>query len=321
MARLNGSPRKFSSHKLKPIFPMRHLRSLEGISLGKTWLTIGVFDGIHRGHQAILKALTAGAHNAGASAVVLSFYPHPAAVLGKRPDLKYLTPPDEKAELLATCDVDVLFTHPFDRQVAARSPEDFMVNLHNHLDLQKMLVGYDFALGKDRVGDAAYLQKMGLADGYDVQQFAPLHDDEGAISSSRIRAALADGNVVAAKQLLGHPYALTGSVVHGDGRGRKINIPTANIEVLPEKAIPTNGVYACYVYVDDVKHSAVTNVGIRPTFTPDKAEANIEAHLLDFKGDLYEKKLRLEFIDHLREQFINAVEFFLWAQMIDEFKA
>ena len=282
---------------------MRHLRSLKDISLGKTWLTVGVFDGIHRGHQEILKALSAGAHQAGAKAVVLSFYPHPAAVLGKRADLKYLTPPEEKAELLGRlCDVDVLVTHPFNHDVAALSPEDFMAKLQDHMDLQKLLIGYDFALGKNRVGDAEYLTQMGLKDGYTVQQFPPLSDTESVISSSRVRETLADGNVVAANQLLGHPYALTGNVIHGDGRGRKINIPTANIEVSPEKAIPANGVYACYVYVDDVKHPAVTNVGIRPTFTPDQAEASIEAHLLDFDRDLYDQSLRLEFIERLRPE-------------------
>jgi len=288
---------------------MRHLRSLKGISLGKTWLTIGVFDGIHRGHQEIIKALTAGAHSTGASAVVLSFYPHPAAVLGKRARLKYLSPPDEKADLLAACGVDLLITHPFDRQVSVLSPEAFLANIRQHLDLQNLLVGYDFALGKDRIGDAAYLKKMGSKDGYAVQQFTPLQDDEGIISSSRVRETLADGNVVAANRLLGHPYALTGNVIHGDGRGRKLNIPTANIEISPEKAIPANGVYACYVYVDGVKHLAVTNVGIRPTFTPDKAEANIEAHLLGFDRDLYDQVLRLEFIEHLRpEKKFNGVD-------------
>ena len=301
---------------------MRHLRSLEGISLGKTWLTIGVFDGMHRGHQEIIKVLTAGAHSTGASAVVLSFYPHPAAVLGKRTQLKYLSPPDEKAELLAVCGADVLITHPFDQQVASLAPEAFMANLQRHLEIEKLLVGYDFALGKDRQGDGDYLKQMGLKDGYAVQQFAPLQDDEGIISSTRVRETLADGNVVAANQLLGHPYALSGSVIHGDGRGRKINIPTANIEISSEKAIPANGVYACYVYVDDVKHPAVTNVGIRPTFTPDKAEANIEAHILDFDGDLYEKKLHLEFIDFLRpEKKFNGVDELLTQIHLDIEKA
>ena len=170
---------------------MYHHRSLEGISLGKTWLTVGVFDGIHRGHQEILKTLSAGAHQAGVKAVVLSFYPHPAAILGKRADIKYLTPPDEKAALLeAVCDIDLLITHPFDRSVAALSPEAFIAKLQKHLDLQKIFVGYDFALGKNRIGDAAYLTQMGLKDGYAVQEFPPLCDDDGiVISSTRVRNA------------------------------------------------------------------------------------------------------------------------------------
>ncbi len=309
---------------------MRHIRSLQGISLGKTWLTIGVFDGVHCGHQEILKALTAGAKAAGASAVVLSFYPHPAAVLGKRKDFKCLSTLDEKAALLASYGVDALITHPFNQQIAHLSPEAFFGNLQHHLQLEKLLIGYDFALGKDRQGDADYLKKMGLKDGFRVQRFEPLLDRGGIISSSRVRDALVDGDVLTAQQLLGHPYVITGNVVHGDGRGRKINIPTANIAVSPEKAIPANGVYACYVYVDEEnprsgdfsrskglksslerkqKYLAVTNIGIRPTFTPDKAEANIEAHLLDFDHDLYDKTLKLEFIAHLREEKkFNGVE-------------
>ncbi len=289
---------------------MRHIRSLENISLGKTWLTIGVFDGVHRGHQQILKALTEGAHAHGAQAVVLSFYPHPVAVLGKRA-IKYLTLPEEKAALLKSiCDVDALITHPFDGNVAALSPEAFIAKLQKHLSLQKLLVGYDFALGKNRIGDAAYLKEMGEKDGYAVQQFPPLYAKNGKIiSSTLVRETLADGNLVAANELLGHPHTLTGKVTHGDGRGSKLGIPTANIEAPAEKALPPNGVYACYVEIDGVKHLAVTNLGIRPTFTPDKVEANIEAHLLDFKGNLYGKELRLEFIEHLRaEKKFNGVD-------------
>jgi riboflavin kinase/FMN adenylyltransferase len=289
--------------------PMRHLHTLQGISLGKTWLTIGVFDGVHRGHQKILKALTAGAKANGAVAVVLSFYPHPAAILGRSKDFKCLSSPDEKADLLDAYGVGVLITHPFSAEIASLSPEAFMGNLQKHLELEKLLVGYDFALGKDRQGNATYLTEMGRKDGYAVERFEPFLDDDGIISSTRVRDALLDGNVLTANQLLGHPYLLTGKVVHGDGRGRKINIPTANIDVSSEKAIPANGVYACYVYVDGMRHLAVTNIGIRPTFTPDKAEANIEAHLLDFKGDLYDKILKLEFIAHLRpEKKFSGVE-------------
>jgi len=288
---------------------MQHLRTLSSLSLESTWLTIGVFDGFHRGHRKIIEPLVQGAKAVRATSLVVSFYPHPAVVLGKKNDLNYLTLPEEKADYLAQAGVDVLLTLPFDQNIAAQSPETFMQSLQERVKIEKLLIGYDFSLGKDRRGDAAYLSRLGEKDGYEVQRCEPLLDDEGIISSSRVRDALADGRVRDAQGLLGHPYTLRGSVVHGDGRGRKINIPTANIAVPAEKALPINGVYACWVTVDEVKHPAVANVGIRPTFTPDQVEANVEAHLLDFDADVYDKELKLAFVEHLREEKkFNGVE-------------
>lgn len=281
---------------------MLHLRSLEELSSEKTWLTIGVFDGVHRGHQEIINHLRAGAKEAKASALVISFAPHPAVVLGKRKDLKYLTLPDEKAELIEKLGVDIFITHPFNQQIAALSAEEFMSEIQARIKLEKLLIGYDFALGKDRQGDAEHLAALGKKAGYTVQTFERVLAGEETISSSLVRAALADGRVRDANKYLGRPYALRGSVVHGDGRGRKINIPTANIETSPQKTIPLNGVYACWAYVRGKKHRAVTNIGIRPTFTPDKEQANIEAHLLGFKDEIYEEELKLEFISRLRDE-------------------
>ncbi|MBL6960650.1 MAG: bifunctional riboflavin kinase/FAD synthetase [Anaerolineales bacterium] len=281
---------------------MLHLRSLEELSPEKTWLTIGVFDGVHRGHQEIINHLRAGAKEAKASALVISFSPHPAVVLGKRKDLKYLTLPDEKAELIEGLGVDILMTHPFNQRIAALSAEEFMAEIQARVKLEKFLIGYDFALGKDRQGDAEYLTALGQKAGYKVQTFGPVVTGDEAVSSSRIRAALAEGRVRDAIKYLGRPYALSGSVIHGDGRGRKINIPTANIETSPQKAVPLNGVYACWAYLHGEKHRAVTNIGIRPTFTPDKEQANIETHLLDFKDEIYGESLKLEFISRLRDE-------------------
>lgn len=302
---------------------MQHLRALSSLSLEKTWFTIGVFDGFHRGHQKIIEALVQGAKANHAASLVVSFYPHPAVVLGKKKVLSYLTLPEEKADYLAQAGVDTLLTLPFDRDIAAQSPETFMQSIRERVNIEKLLIGYDFALGKNRRGNVAYLRKLGEKNGYDVQRCEPLLDEEGIISSSRVRDALADGRVRDAQGLLGHPYTLRGAVVHGDGRGRKINIPTANIALPAEKAIPANGVYACWVYIGEevsrsgdfscskglkpsrqgkTKHPAVTNIGIRPTFTPNQVEANVEAHLLDFEGDLYNKELKLAFVEHLREE-------------------
>lgn len=288
---------------------MHHLRSLEDLSLKKTWLTIGVFDGVHRGHQEIINALAQGAKADQASALVVSFYPHPAAVLGKRNHLKYLSLPEEKAELLEELGVDILFTHPFNQQVAAFSAEEFMAEIQACVQLEKLLIGYDFALGRDRQGDAEHLAALGRKAGYAVQIFDPLLAGGEIISSSRVRDALLDGRLRDAQKLLGHPYALRGSVIRGDGRGRKINVPTANIEIPDEKIVPTNGVYACWATVRGKKYRAVTNIGIRPTFTPDKENANIEAHLLDFQDEIYGEELKLEFISRLRdEKKFNSVD-------------
>ncbi|MBT7015675.1 MAG: bifunctional riboflavin kinase/FAD synthetase [Anaerolineae bacterium] len=281
---------------------MLHLHSLEDLSLQKTWLTIGIFDGVHCGHQEIIRHLTAGAKRANAAALVISFYPHPAAVLGKRKNVKYLSLPDEKAELLEKLGVDVFLEHPFDQEIATLSAKEFMVRIEKRVQLKKMLIGYDFALGKDRQGDAEYLTALGEKSGYAVQTFEPLLSEGAAISSSRVRDALADGHVRDAHHLLGHPYTLCGSVIHGDGRGRKINIPTANIEIKAEKITPKNGVYATWAILQGKKHSAVTNIGIRPTFTPDKERANIETHILGFSKNIYGEELKLELVERLRDE-------------------
>ncbi len=288
---------------------MLHIHSLNELSLEKTWLTIGVFDGVHRGHQDIIRTLTKDAQENQASSLVISFYPHPAAILGKRTDLKYLSPPEEKAELLEKLGVDYLLSYPFSKKVAAHSAEKFMGEIQKHIHLEKMFIGYDFSLGKNRQGDAEYLTNLGRKTGYIVQKFSPLLSNDLAISSSRVRDALLTGRVRDAQNLLGRPYSLRGSVVHGDGRGRKINIPTANIEVNPEKAVPLKGVYACWATARGQRYPALTNIGIRPTFTPDKVEANIETHILKFDKDLYGEVLKLEFISRLRDEVkFNSVD-------------
>ena len=281
---------------------MLHLHSLEDLSLQKTWLTIGIFDGVHCGHQEIIRHLTAGAKRANAAALVISFYPHPAAVLGKRKNVKYLSLPDEKAELLEKLGVDVFLEHPFDQEIATLSAKEFMVRIEKRVQLKKMLIGYDFALGKDRQGDAEYLTALGEKSGYAVQTFEPLLSEGAAISSSRVRDALADGHARDAHHLVGHPYTLCVSVIHGDGRGRKINIPTANIEIKAEKITPKNGVYATWAILQGKKHPAVTNIGIRPTFTPDKERANIETHILGFSKNIYGEELKLELVERLRDE-------------------
>ena len=290
---------------------MQHYRSLDDVSLQHAWLTIGVFDGIHRGHQAILSQLTAGAHQNGAPAVLLTFDPHPASILARR-ELKLLTTPEERAALAASLNVDAVVTHPFDRSVAEMSAREFMTRLKERLGLSRLLVGYDFALGKNREGNAERLTELGRELGYTVQIIEAVGDESGVISSTEIRKLVSLGSVDAATNLLGRPYALSGPVVHGDGRGRRINIPTANIAYPDSKLLPPNGIYACRVRLGADLYAAATNIGFNPTFTPDKRSASVEAHILDFDRDLYGQTLELEFIARLRDELkFDSVDAFL----------
>jgi riboflavin kinase/FMN adenylyltransferase len=288
---------------------MRHYRSLDDIYLQNTWLTIGVFDGVHRGHQAILEQLTAGAHQKNAPAVVLTFWPHPAVVLGKRYDMKCLTTPEERAALLGEWGVDVVITQTFTPEFARLTAWDFMRRVSRRLGLRSLWVGYDFALGHNREGNFDRLTEIGETLGYSVQAISPVKNGEDVISSSLIRKRISVGQVARAAENLGRFYTVSGPVVHGDGRGRRINIPTANIDYPKDKVIPANGVYACWAWLGEEKHPAAVNIGINPTFTPDKETPNIEAHILDFSRELYSQELKLEFVQYLREELkFDSVE-------------
>lgn len=288
---------------------MIHYRSLDDITLQNSWLTIGVFDGVHRGHQEILSNLTAGAHQNGAPAVVLTFWPHPAVVLGKRHDLKCLTTPEERANLLGDLGVDAVITQPFTPDFANLSAFDFMRRVSHRLGLRSLWIGYDFALGRNREGDLERLTEIGQELGYDVQTIGPVKNGEDVLSSSLIRQRIRSGEVAHAAENLGRFYNLSGPVIHGDGRGRKINIPTANIDYPRDKVIPVNGVYATWAWVGGQRYPAASNIGINPTFTPDKQTPNVEAHLLDFDRDLYGQEVKLEFVEYLREELrFDSVE-------------
>jgi len=285
---------------------MQHYRSLEEVTLPNSWVTVGVFDGVHRGHQKIIERLAAGAHANGVPAVVLTFDPHPAKVLG-RGMIKLLTLPGERAKLLGAMGVDVIVTHPFDMEVANTTALDFMKRLRTQLGLAHLVLGYDAALGKNREGNAARLAEIGTELGYTVEIVSALSDESGVISSTEIRKLVTLGNVTEAARLLGHPYRLQGLVAHGDHRGRTIGFPTANLNYVRDKVIPAGGIYACRAWVHDGLHNdrymAAVNIGTNPTFTPDKQTLNVEAYLLDFhKEDIYDETVTLEFVQRLRDE-------------------
>jgi riboflavin kinase/FMN adenylyltransferase len=289
--------------------------SLVGVNLQNTWLTIGSFDGVHLGHQQLIHELNFGAHQSGAKSVVLTFYPHPAVVLrGKRAHY-YLTTPPEKLIQLEYLAPDVVVVHPFTSAISKLSAREFIEYLMAHLDFRQLWTGNDFALGRSREGTVAYLSQLGNELNYQVRVIEPILSSGRTISSSQIRSLLKEGNVEEANKLLGRPYQVTGVVIHGDGRGKSIGIPTANLETGSDKLIPGAGVYACRVSFENKKYLGAVNIGTHPTFESSTPRVNIEAHILDYAGDLYTQQISLQFIQRIRgehrfthvEELINQI--------------
>lgn len=281
---------------------MLHTETLDNLQLIKSWLTIGTFDGVHLGHQAIINQMVIDAHQHEASAVVLTFHPHPAVVLGRRSGAFYLTHPTERAAYLAELGVDLVVTMPFDLNVATLSAAEFIGLVKQRLKLKELWVGHDFALGRNREGNLLRLQELGNEFDYRVRVIDEILVGENSVSSSRIRAFLQEGDVEKARQLLGRPYQVSGKVIPGDGRGRTIGIPTANLDIWKEKLLPKPGVYICEVLVQEQWYKAVTNIGFRPTFENTPPEARLEVHALDLDRDLYGQNLQLNFYTRLREE-------------------
>lgn len=279
---------------------MEHIESLQNIHLNNSWLTIGTFDGVHLGHQEILNNLLAGAHAANAPAVVLTFYPHPPVFFGKRSPSTSLTTPIEMASIMDEMGIEYLVTQPFTIQTANTSALDFIRLLKSRLGFTWLGVGYDFALGKDRQGDVKFLASLADEYAFTLRVFSPVEQEGFAISSSRIRSFLLEGDVQSASKALGHTYSLSGVVVVGDGRGRTIGIPTANLRLDERKLVPGSGVYACRASLGGVHYPAAVNIGNRPTFDGDQAKSWVEAHILDFSADIYSQTITLEFISRLR---------------------
>jgi riboflavin kinase/FMN adenylyltransferase len=288
---------------------MNHIYGLENANLDKpSIVTIGVFDGVHRGHQHLLAPLVAEAQASNRLAVVLTLFPHPDYVLHNQSGRYYLTTPDQKAEVLGNLGVDVVVTHPFNDEVRHIRAAQFVDQLVAHLKMTSLWVTSDFAMGYEREGNFAFLSQQGREKGFEVRQIDLLTSQStNVISSSSIRQTLLEGNVEQAAEWLGRPYSVEGPVVHGDHRGRIIGFPTANVESWPEQVIPANGVYACWATLEGERHMAVTNIGQRPTFNG--VGTRIEAHILDFDRDIYDMKLAVDFVKRLRgEQKFSVIE-------------
>ena len=278
-----------------------------------TALSIGVFDGVHLGHQHVLRQLRHEADRLGVSTAVVTFDTHPALVLRPESAPRLLTTLPQKLELLAANGVDVAYVVHFDRERAATTAEEFVRDVFvDALRARAIVVGEDFHFGKDRGGNVERLRELGEAAGFVVRGLALIRHAPGApepVTSTAVRRALAGGDVAAAAAMLGRPYELRGTVVPGDGRGARLGFPTANLDVPAYVAWPADAVYAgWYVRPDGERHGCAINIGRRPTFVEHAAHSVIEAHLLDGFVDLRGEDARVCFVDLMRseQRFHNA---------------
>lgn len=275
-------------------------------SSGPCAVTIGAYDGVHIGHRQVIERVRRIAVEQGLASAVVTFDAHPASVV--RPDSapKLLTDPEQKLELLAETGVDYVLIVHFDAERAEESAEQFVREvLVGCLSARAVVVGHDFHFGRDRAGNVALLQAMGAELGFEVTGLRLFSDglDREPISSTRIRKLLGEGAVAEAASLLRRPHQIRGEVEHGDRRGRELGFPTANVSLPDRIAVPADGVYAgWYRRADGVARPAAISIGRRPTYYEQSGLRLLEAHLLDFDGDLYSEPARVDFVAHLRPQ-------------------
>lgn len=263
-------------------------------------VTLGAFDGVHLGHQALIRRAVVAAERLGVPSVGYTFYPHPAKILAPAMAPKMLVSIERRAQLMKDAGLDLVLVETFDEAFAKVTADAFVADyLVRALHPRHVVVGFNFFYGHGRGGDPAHLRRSGAVHGFEVEIVEPIESATIVASSTAIREYLLEGNVRAARALLGRDFALTGEVVRGDQRGRTIGFPTANLAPDGE-ILPANGVYATRVVVDGTSHDAVTNVGVRPTF--DGTRPTIESFLLDWSGDLYGRPIEVAFVQRLRDE-------------------
>ena len=265
-----------------------------------TFLAIGVFDGVHLGHQQLLSDMVAAAQAAGARPAVLTFFPHPMVVIRNLRGRIYLTTLSHRVTLLSRLGIELVVVHPFNDEVRTTRAADFVDRLCAAMELRE-LWGGSFSLGYQREGTAEYLSELGAERGFAVRVIDDLVSVNGKrVSSSRIRQVLADGNIEETNRCLGRRFQVEGTVVRGDQRGRLLGYHTANLAVWEQQILPANGVYATYAYLGGERFDAATNVGVRPTVNG--TAMMVEAHLLDFDREIYGESLALEFVHRIRPE-------------------
>ena len=276
--------------------------TLDFYSPKNTIVTIGTFDGVHIGHQKIIQKIAQNAITQDLETVILTFFPHPRMVLAAQSDIKLLNTIDEKSFLLEKNGIQNLIIQKFDNQFSELSAEAFVKNiLVDQLKVKKIIIGHDHRFGKNRSANIDDLIVFGKKYNFDVEQIPAEEVADVAVSSTKIRNAIAEGNINLANEYLGYNFQLSGKVIAGRQLGRTLGFPTANIEIAENyKSIPKNGVYVVKSNIDDKMIFGIMNVGVKPTF--DDKNLTIEVYFLDFDADLYHKNLTIELLIYLREE-------------------
>lgn len=280
-----------------------------------TCVTVGTFDGLHVGHRKIIRELVQIAENEGLRSVVITFDPHPRQVLAKGAVVRFVLTREEKVELMSTLGVDVLVIHPFSKEFAALTAKDFLVDvLCARLNMKCLVKGFNNHFGCDRLSDFGALYALGTEHGFDVVEVGKECRDGVTCSSTAARRMIAEGKMSSASAILGYYYYVNGTVVHGRMIGRTIGFPTANVYIGDDsKILPRPGAYVATVVLDGKTWPAILNIGSNPTVNDDSDRVFLEAHILDFEGDIYGRHIRVNVLRHIR----NEVKF----GSLDELKA
>lgn len=279
---------------------MSVLREFGSWPAGPLHVAIGIFDGVHVGHRALIAHLARGARAAGARAIAVTFDPLPIQVLAPGAPPFALSAPLERAGLLHEAGADDVALVTFDLDIAALPPERFIDLLVSAGSVKQVIVGDDFRFGRDRTGDTTLLRRLGARAGFAVDIPTVVSDANGVVSSTRVRNALRSGDVAEAARLLGRLYSVTGRVIRGEQRGRGLGYPTINLETPMERLLPRDGIYAMWVELDGARHRAAASLGVRPTFGG--GPRRLEAFLLDFSGEIYGLEVRASFARRLRDE-------------------
>lgn len=289
---------------------MSKVKNIEAFEVKKpTIVTIGTFDGVHIGHQKIIKRLIENGKNQGLQSIILTFFPHPRMVLQKDSNIKLINTINERSDILTTLGLDLLIIKRFTQEFSRLSAEDFVKQiLVDKLNVKKVIIGYDHRFGRNRNADINDLKKYGKVYGFDVEEISVEDINDVAISSTKIRKALNEGDIIKANSFLGYNFMLNGTVVKGKGLGKQLNYPTANIKVDEDyKLIPKRGSYIVNTNIDGNLFFGMMNIGVNPTVNGKKETT--EVHFFNFNKDLYNKKIQVNLLQRIRnEEKFESVE-------------